>query len=60
MNPEIAADLVRPRTGPQSAHLRCPAVAKLQAASLRVYGLGSCAVGQTDGRNAASLNALVA
>jgi len=30
---------VRPRTGPQSAHLRCP-----------VYSLGSCAVGQSDGR----------
>jgi len=31
---------VRPRTGPQSAHLWWPAVAKLQ----RAYRLGSCAM----------------
>ena len=35
IDPKIAADLyVRPRTGPQSAHLWWPAVAKLQAASV--------------------------
>jgi len=35
---------VRPRTGPQSAHLRWPAVAKLQVGQ-RAYSLGSCAMG---------------
>jgi len=40
---------VRPRTGPQSAHLWWPAVAKLQAASVPI-AIGSCAMGQTDGR----------
>jgi len=40
---------VRPRTGPQSAHLWWPAVAKLQAASVPI-ARGSCAPGdiQTD------------
>jgi len=33
---KIAADLVRPRTGPQSAHLWWSAVAKLQAASVPI------------------------
>ena len=40
---------VRPRTGPQSAHLWWPAVAKLQAASVLITYIGSCAMGQTDG-----------
>jgi len=38
---------VRPRTGPQSAHLWWLAVA---TGSQRAYTLGSCAMGQTDGR----------
>jgi len=37
---------VRPRTGPQSAHLWWPAVAKLQTASVLIAC--SCAMGQTD------------
>ena len=44
---------VRPRTGPQSAHLWWPAVAELQAASVP----GSCAMGQTDERTSVSFNA---
>ena len=40
---------VHPRTGPHSAHLWWPAVAKLQAAS--------CAIGQTNGRIALFQNA---
>ena len=36
-DPNMVADLyVRPRTGPQSAHLWWPAVAKLQAASVPI------------------------
>jgi len=46
---------IRPWTGPQSAHLWWPAMTKLQAASVPV----ACAVGQTDGQIAVSLNALV-
>ena len=42
---------VRPRTGPQSAHLWWwPAVAKLQASSVPIAQAGSCAMGQTDGQ----------
>jgi len=41
---------VRPRTGPQSAHLWWPAVAKLQAATVQCVGSGSYAMGQIDGR----------
>ena len=37
---------VRPRTGPQSAHLWCPAV---RYDGQRAYSPGSCAMGQTDG-----------
>jgi len=57
-DPKIAADLyIRPWTGPQSAHLWWPSVAKLQAASVPIAQAGSCAMGQTDGRIAVSLNA---
>jgi len=39
--------MVPPRTGPQSAYLWWPAMAKLQAASvLRAYSLGSCSMRQ--------------
>ena len=57
MDPRIAAAYVRPRTGPQSVHLWWPAMAKLQAASMHLYSLGSCAMGQTDGRIALFQNA---
>jgi len=45
---------VRPRTGPQSAHLWWLVVAIANRAAAR---LGSYAMGQTDGRIAVSLNA---
>jgi len=52
---------VRPRTGPQSTHLWWPAVAKLQAASVRIaYAAAPWDIhtdGQTEGRTALSLNA---
>ena len=57
MDPRIAAAYVRPRTSPQSVHLWWPAMAKLQAASMHLYSLGSCAMGQTDGRIALFQNA---
>ena len=44
---------VRPRTGPQSAHLWWPAVAKLQAASVPT-AQAAAPLGQTDGRVAES------
>jgi len=47
---------VRLPADPQSAHLWWPAVAKLQAASVPI-DYGSCALEQTDGRVAVSLNA---
>ena len=48
---KVAKNRGGPRTAPQSAHLWWPAVAK------RAYGLGSYAVGQTDGRIAVFQNA---